>query len=78
MEAKGLEFHRQVRELFLQQAKAEPARFAVVDASGSIEEVQGLRLLDAVVSHFKVELRIMPELLDIVGQDQAIGSSSVR
>lgn len=40
MEAKGLEFHRRVRELFLQQARQEPGRFTVVDASGSIDEVQ--------------------------------------
>lgn len=40
MEAKGLEFHRRVRELFLQQALQEPGRFMVVDASGSIDEVQ--------------------------------------
>jgi len=39
MEAKGLEFHRKVRQLFLDQAAAEPARFAVVDANGSPDEV---------------------------------------
>lgn len=39
MEAKGLEFHRRVREVFLQQARQEPERFRVVDASGSIDEV---------------------------------------
>ncbi len=39
MEAKGSDFHRRVREIFLQQARQEPAKFAVVDASGSIDEV---------------------------------------
>jgi len=44
MEAKGLEFHSRVREIFLEQAKENPSRFAVLDATGSIEEVQaGLR-----------------------------------
>jgi dTMP kinase len=40
MEAKGLEFHRRVRQLFLDQASSEPQRFAVVDAGGSVEQVQ--------------------------------------
>jgi len=39
MEAKGSDFHRRVREIFLEQARREPGRFAVIDASGSIEEV---------------------------------------
>ncbi len=44
MEAKGLEFHRRVREIFLEQASQTPSRFAVLDAVGSIEDVQaGLR-----------------------------------
>ncbi len=52
MEAKGLVFHAKVRELFLQQAYAQPQRFAVIDASGSVEQVQP-RLLEAVLSHFQ-------------------------
>ena len=40
MEAKGLDFHRRVRELFLEQAREEPGRFVVIDASGSTDEVQ--------------------------------------
>jgi dTMP kinase len=47
MEAKGLEFHRRVRELFLEQARREPGRFVVVDASGSTDEVQ-IRLRGAI------------------------------
>ena len=39
MEAKGLAFHRAVRELFLRQAAADPKRFTVVNAAGSEEEV---------------------------------------
>ena len=40
VEAKGLAFHQEVRRLFLQQAGQQPDRFAVVDARGSVEEVQ--------------------------------------
>jgi len=47
MEAKGQEFHRKVRELFLLQARQAPARFAVVDGSGRVEEVHA-RLRDAI------------------------------
>lgn len=39
MEAKGLEFHRRVRELFLLQARQDPAHFAIVDAAGTVDEV---------------------------------------
>jgi dTMP kinase len=39
MEAKGAEFHRKVRQGYLDQAKADPARFAVIDASRSEEQV---------------------------------------
>ena len=40
MEAKNIDFHRTVRELFLAQAREQPGRFAVLDARGSIEDVQ--------------------------------------
>ncbi|MBX3386420.1 MAG: dTMP kinase [Phycisphaeraceae bacterium] len=39
MEAKGAEFHRKVRRGYLDQAKADPGRFLVVDASRSEDEV---------------------------------------
>ncbi|MFW5732328.1 MAG: dTMP kinase [Planctomycetota bacterium] len=39
MEAKAREFHRRVRELFLAQAKQDPARCVVVDASGEPADV---------------------------------------
>lgn len=38
-EAEDLRFHRRVREGYLALAKAEPRRFVVIDASGSIDEV---------------------------------------
>lgn len=47
MEAKGAEFHRRVRELFLAQADRYPGRFVVVDARGSEEQVHE-RLVAAV------------------------------
>jgi dTMP kinase len=34
IEARGLEYHRRVRELFLRQAAGDPAHFTVVDGSG--------------------------------------------
>lgn len=38
-EAEDLRFHRRVREGYLVMAGAEPDRFAMIDANGSIEEV---------------------------------------
>lgn len=38
-EAEDLRFHRRVREGYLAMATAEPARFAVIDGSGSVEDV---------------------------------------
>jgi len=38
-EAEDLRFHRRVREGYLTMAAAEPRRFAIVDGSGSIDEV---------------------------------------
>lgn len=38
-EAEDLRFHRRVREGYLAMAGAEPERFAVIDASGSIDQV---------------------------------------
>lgn len=39
MEAKGAAFHRKVRQGYLEQAKADPGRYAVVDASRTADEV---------------------------------------
>jgi dTMP kinase len=47
MEAKGIEFHRRVREIFLDQARRQPERFVVIDAAGTPEHVQ-TRLREAV------------------------------
>jgi dTMP kinase len=38
-EAEDLRFHRRVREGYLALEKAQPARFAIIDAHGSIDEV---------------------------------------
>lgn len=45
-EAEDLRFHRRVREGYLALATAEPARFAVIDADASIDDVFA-RTLDA-------------------------------
>ena len=39
-ESKGLAFHERLREGFLTIARAEPARCAVIDAEGSLDEVE--------------------------------------
>jgi dTMP kinase len=39
-ESKGLEFHERLRKAFLAIAKAEPDRCAVIDAAGSLKEVE--------------------------------------
>ena len=39
-EAEDLRFHRRVREGYLAMAVAEPERYAVIDASGTLDEVQ--------------------------------------
>jgi thymidylate kinase len=48
-EAEGEEFHRAVRERFLELALAEPSRCAVVDAGGTADEV-GARVAETVAS----------------------------
>lgn len=40
IEQKDEWYHQQVREGYLELAKAEPRRFRIVDASGSVEQVQ--------------------------------------
>ena len=49
MEVKGLAFHRRVRENFLQQARDNSERFAVVDAAAEPAKVQA-RLQEAIVA----------------------------
>lgn len=43
-EAEDLRFHRRVREGYLSLAASEPARFATVDAEGSVDDVFGRTL----------------------------------
>ena len=50
-EAESVEFHRKVREGFLALAAKEPARWVVIDAQGSLEEVAE-RLTAAVETRF--------------------------
>lgn len=51
IEQKDEWYHEQVREGYLERAKAEPRRFKVVDASGSVETVQAQvrKLVDEVL-----------------------------
>ena len=49
IESKNIEYHRKVRELFLSQARNQPASYAVIDASGNVDEVQQ-RLRDAIAN----------------------------
>ena len=48
MDAEAAEFYHRVRDAYLTIAAAEPKRFIVVDASGSVEEIQGK--VDEIVS----------------------------
>lgn len=48
-EQEALDFHRRVRQGYLDLAQAD-GRFRIVDAAGSVEEIA--RRIDAVVSHF--------------------------
>ena len=41
MDAETAEFYHRVRDAYLTIAAAEPERFIIVDASGSVEEIQG-------------------------------------
>ncbi len=54
-EQMGLDFHRRVREGFLQIARREPARCRVIDARGTFEAVQAAMRL-AVAERFGVKL----------------------
>ena len=46
-ESKGLAFHERLRAEFLRIAEAEPARCAVIDAAGTLDEVDA-RVWEAV------------------------------
>ena len=48
MDAETAEFYHRVRDAYLTIAAAEPERFIIVDASGSVEEIQGK--VDAIVA----------------------------
>jgi dTMP kinase len=40
LESAGLDFHRRTREAYLARAAADPERWVVIDATGSIEDIQ--------------------------------------
>lgn len=60
LEAAGEEFHARVRSGFLRMAAAEPARFAVIDADGSADDVFA-RVLSAVRERLPVLAIVLPE-----------------
>jgi dTMP kinase len=39
LEREKIEFHKRIRAGFLELARAEPPRFRIIDAAGSVEEV---------------------------------------
>ena len=55
IESAGLDFHRRVREGYLTLAQQNPDRYAVIDASGSVDEV-----FDRVVQTLNTALAVPP------------------
>lgn len=51
MEAKGADFHRRVRESYLEQARRQPNRHVIIDATGA-EEVVWQRVLEALTTRW--------------------------
>jgi dTMP kinase len=51
-ELEDLEFHKKVRDGYIQIAAKEPGRIKLIDASGSIEEIQG-KIIDMVTTYIK-------------------------
>ena len=49
MEMKALSFHKQVRRMFLEQARQSPSTFAVVPATGDVQQVHA-RVMDTLES----------------------------
>lgn len=54
-EKKGAEYHRRVRDAFLQIAQRDPSRYRVIDGSRSIDEVNQA-IIDQVNRHFDLQL----------------------
>ena len=54
MELKGAEYHRAVRRAYLDQAEADPKRYAVVDAAGNADAVFA-RVVETLAARFKGE-----------------------
>lgn len=71
MEAEGLQFHDAVRRGFLDLAESEPARFRVIDASGSLDDVT--RRISATVSERLQQPRVRPEQGAGVGEPDRSG-----
>lgn len=59
-EKKGAEYHRRVRDAFLQIAKNDPSRYRIIDGSRSVDEVCQA-ILDQVNRHFDLQLALARE-----------------
>jgi dTMP kinase len=56
-ELEDLEFHKKVRDGYLRVAAKEPGRIKLIDASGSIEEIQG-KIINIVTSWIKSHRKV--------------------
>jgi dTMP kinase len=57
LELEALEFHKKVRDGYLQVAAKEPGRIKLIDASGSIEEIQR-KIIDTITSYVKIRKKV--------------------
>ena len=54
MDFETVEFYERVRDAYLGVAKKEAKRFQIIDASGSVDEIQR-RVLEIVTASFKMD-----------------------
>ena len=57
LESAGLDFHRRTREAYLTRAAADPERWVVIDAAGSVDDIQ---------AQIRVDLAARLELTPVV------------
>jgi dTMP kinase len=54
MDFETVEFYERVRAAYLDIAKKEPKRFQIIDAGGSVDEIQR-HVLEIVISSLKID-----------------------
>jgi dTMP kinase len=69
LERAGSEFHRRTRETFLRRAAAEPARWLIVDAAASVDDIQ---------SQIRVDLAARLDLTPVVDEAVALRDTEPR